>query len=101
MYGSGYLESEVNLWKIGELSIATVPGEISPDLGLRIKRAVDSSPTMIIGLANDELGYLIPPWDYDMGCYDYERSLCVGREAAWCIVARLEDLALLSFYGKK
>jgi hypothetical protein len=101
MYGSGYLESEVNLWKVGDLSIATVPGEISPDLGLRIKRAVDSSPTMIIGLANDELGYLVPPWDYDLAYYDYERTLCVGQDAGWCIVMRLEDLALLSHYSLK
>ncbi len=101
MYGSGYLETEVNLWKIGGLSIATVPGEISPDLGLRIKRVVDSSPTMIIGLANDELGYLVPPWDYDLGYYDYERTLCVGRDAGWSVVARIEDLALLSHYGRK
>lgn len=101
MFGSGYLESEVNLWRIGELTIATVPGEISPDLGLRIKRSVDAEPTMIIGLANDELGYLVPPWDYDLGYYDYERTLCVGREAGWCIVMRLEDLALLARYSKR
>lgn len=100
VYRGGYFESEVNLWKIGQLSIATVPGEISPDLGLRIKRAVDSSPTMIIGLANDELGYLVPPWDYDLGYYDYERKLCVGQDAGWCVVQRLEDLALLSSYSR-
>lgn len=96
MFGSGYLETEVSLWRIGTFALASVPGEISPDLGLRIQRAAGGTPTMLVGLGNDELGYLVPPWDYDMSYYDYERKLCVGREAGWRVVMRLEDLALYS-----
>jgi hypothetical protein len=101
LFGSGYLESEVNLWRIGELAVASVPGEISPDFGLRIKRVTGAERTMIVGLANDELGYLLAPWDYEMEYYDYERGLCVGRDAAATIFARLEDLALLALYSKR
>lgn len=96
VFGSGYLETEVSLWRIGTFALAAVPGEISPDLGLRIARAAGGAPTMLVGLANDELGYLVPPWDYSMSYYDYERTLCVGREAGWRVVMRLEDLALYS-----
>ena len=100
LYGAGYIETEVSLWHVGDLALAMVPGEISPDLGLRIKRACGDR-VMIVGLANDELGYLIPPWDYDLAYYDYERTLCPGPEAGWSIVMRLEDLALFARYARR
>lgn len=100
LYGAGYVETEVSLWHVGDLALAMVPGEISPDLGLRIKHACGER-VMIVGLANDELGYLLPPWDYDLEYYDYERTLCPGPDAAWSIVMRLEDLALFARYSRK
>jgi hypothetical protein len=92
---SGYLRTEVNLWRIGDLSVATVPGEITPDLGLRIKHLAGPGPVMLVGLANDELGYLLPETEYDLPIYRYERGLCPAREAGERIVRRIEDLVLL------
>jgi hypothetical protein len=90
-YGSGYIETEVNLWEIGRLRIATIPGELSPDIGMRIKRYC-GNPAMVIGLANDELGYLFPSYDYDLALYDYERTLSVGPLAGDRILRWIEDL---------
>jgi len=90
-YGHGYIETEVNLWEIGDLRIATIPGELAPDVGMRIKRAC-GHPAMIIGLANDELGYLFASYDYDLALYDYERTLSVGRLAADRLLRWIEDL---------
>lgn len=59
----GYVTSEVNLIKIADLWLATVPGELLPKLGLAIKDemvAAGAQVTGIIGLANDELGYILP-----------------------------------------
>lgn len=97
MYGSGYLETEVNLWKVGDLTVVSVPGEIAPDLGLRIK-AFSGAPTMLVGLANDEVGYLVAEWDYDMEYYGYERTLCVGRDGATRVMEHIRDLELLARY---
>jgi hypothetical protein len=94
LYSSGYLLTEVNLWEVGDFRVATVPGEITPALGLRIKRNTGGRPTMIIGLANDELGYLLPAAEFDLDIYEYERTLCPGYDAADRIVRRIEDLAL-------
>lgn len=91
IYGNGYIESEVNLWEIGKLRIATVPGEISPDLGMRIRK-ICGHPAMILGLANDELGYLFPSYDFDLALYDYERTLSVGKYAADRLLRWIEDL---------
>ncbi len=95
-FGAGSIVTEVNLWQVGAMRIATVPGEITPDLGLRIKRNTGGSPAMLIGLANDELGYLVPEADYDLPIYGYERTLCVGPSAGDRIVRALEDLSLVA-----
>lgn len=95
-YRWGYFLTEVNLWQIGTFRLATVPGEITPALGLRIKRNAVGEPTMLVGLANDEIGYLLPSVDYDLPMYEYERTLCPGYDAADRIVQRLEDLSLLA-----
>ena len=95
-YGSGYFRTEVNLWQVGRFRLATIPGEMTPGLGLRVKRALAGEPTMLVGLANDELGYLLPAAEYDLPIYEYERTLCAGPDTADRIVRRLEDLGLLA-----
>ena len=95
IYRGNYVLTEVNVWEIGGLRIATVPGEITPDLGLRIKKALSGDVSMLIGLANDELGYFLPEADYDLRIYSYERTLCPGRKAGDAILRRIEDLMLM------
>lgn len=95
LFSGGYVETEVNLWIIGNLRIASVPGEITPDVGLRIKKVVGGRPTMLIGLANDELGYLMPEAEFDLGIYSYERKLSPNRAAADAILRMFEDFMLL------
>ncbi len=94
-YRGGLLQTEVNLWQLGELRIASVPGEITPDLGLRIKDVAGGRPTMLIGLANDELGYLLPGAEFELSIFEYERTLSPSREAGDRILRRFEDLRLL------
>jgi len=64
---SGKVTAEVNLIQIGACWFVTVPGELLPKLGLSIKRAMraaGANVTGIIGLANDELGYILPREDF-------------------------------------
>jgi hypothetical protein len=63
----GEIESEVNLVKIGGLWLAAVPGELLPKLGMQLKaqmKAAGAQVTGVIGLANDELGYILPVEDF-------------------------------------
>lgn len=63
----GHITTEVNLIKLGSLWLATVPGELLPKLGLRIKSSLREAGTGVvgvIGLANDELGYILPKEDF-------------------------------------
>lgn len=96
LFGDGYILTEVNLWQVGSLRIATVPGEITPDLGLRIKEAVGGATAMLVGLGNDEIGYLLPDLDHALPIYSYERTLCVGAAAGERVTRRLELLGRLA-----
>jgi hypothetical protein len=91
------IKSEVGWIKLGELEIAAIPGEIYPELVLSKvqdppdKRAdfpdapiepgiyaqLKSKHRMIVGLANDEIGYIIPKRQWDE-----KPPYCYGRKKA-------------------
>jgi hypothetical protein len=87
---TGAIISEVSLVEIGGatgLRLAAVPGELAPTLGLPLKRALAPATAAVVGLADDELGYILDPADYvfpddprDPGEH-YEETMSVGREA--------------------
>jgi hypothetical protein len=86
----GAIISEVSVLEIGGatgLRLAAVPGELAPTLGLPLKRALAPATAAVVGLADDELGYILDPVDYvfpddprDPGEH-YEETMSVGREA--------------------
>ena len=77
--------SEVNAFRIGDLEILTVPGELYPEIadgGIEAPRGQDfpigpvevpplrkevmrGRMKMVIGLANDEIGYIVPKSQWD------------------------------------
>jgi hypothetical protein len=104
------LKTEVARLRLGELDIAAIPGEIYPELVLgkvqdppdlgadyptappepAIYAQLQSRHRMIVGLANDELGYIIPKRQWDEKppyCYgrkrpQYGEQNSVGPETA-------------------
>ena len=107
--------TEVGYLRLGELEVALIPGEIYPELVLgRVQTPADpgadfpdaaaepgiypqlrGQQRMVIGLANDEIGYLIPKRQWDEKppyCYGRKRPQygeinSVGPEAAGIIAA--------------
>jgi hypothetical protein len=91
------VESEVGWLRMGELEAAAIPGEIYPELVLgRVQDPPDAGADfpdapiepgiydqmkapykMLIGLANDELGYIIPKRQWDE-----QPPFCYGRKKA-------------------
>lgn len=83
----GHLRTEVAALNIGEVSFITIPGELYPEIAnggietpkegdFQLTKAVETPPLrtlmpgkykFVLGLANDELGYIIPKseWDKD------------------------------------
>ncbi|MBQ6716661.1 MAG: hypothetical protein IJN21_09105 [Clostridia bacterium] len=121
---TGYnVKTELCLLQMGNVLIALLPGEIFPELVLggmyarTIKDAVNPEPLrdiasryghdnlLIIGLANDELGYIVPPSDFLLneklpyiertldgrGEDHYEETNSVGPECANRIAEAFEN----------
>ena len=63
---------------LGDLAFLSVPGEVLPKLGDEILSKVPEKHGLLLGLGNDELGYIIHPEDWDNDLYKYERSMSVG-----------------------
>jgi hypothetical protein len=90
----GGLLTEVGRIDLGPASWALIPGEPTPLVGGRIKARLESSGAVhpaIIALANDELGYILDPAQYDDPEFSYEVSVSVGREAAPTIERALAE----------
>ena len=97
----GYIATEVNLIKIGGLWLATVPGELLPKLGLQLKawmKEAGAQVTGVIGLANDELGYILPvedfkyPWNPFKPGKHYEETNSIGKDIAPKVMDGLKEL---------
>lgn len=97
----GYITTEVNLIKIGGLWLATVPGELLPKLGLQLKawmKEAGAQVTGVIGLANDELGYILPvedfkyPWNPFKPGKHYEETNSIGKDVAPKVMDGIRNL---------
>jgi hypothetical protein len=89
------IKSEVGWIRLGDLEVATIPGEIYPELVLSkvqdppdkaadfpdapiepgIYAQLKSKHKMIVGLANDEIGYILPKRQWDE-----KAPFCYGRK---------------------
>lgn len=116
----GAIRTELGYLKLGELEIAVIPGEIYPELVLgKVQDPVDAGADfpdaavepsiygqmggkykMLIGLGNDEIGYIIPKRQWDAKapfCYgrkkdQYGEENSVGPEAAPIICKAFAEL---------
>jgi hypothetical protein len=123
------VKSEIGYLKLGELEVAAIPGEIYPESVLgKVQDPVDPGADypdapiepaiyqqltgkhrMLIGLANDEIGYFIPKRQWDEKppyCYGRSKSQygevnSVGPEATPIICKLFKDLATKNDRGRK
>ncbi len=76
LFGGYYIRSELTLLQLGDLTLALLPCELFPELVTDTGDPADPAPLaetakaygidnlIVVGLANDELGYVIPPSDF-------------------------------------
>ncbi len=76
LLGRYYVTTEVSVARLGDVALALIPGELFPELAEGTGNPTDPlglcqiaeengiHHLMILGLANDELGYIIPPSDF-------------------------------------
>jgi hypothetical protein len=99
--GDGSVVSDVSLLEVGGMTgirLAAVPGELAPTLGLPLKASLGPATAAVVGLADDELGYILAHEDYvfpddprDPGDH-YEETMSVGREAGPVVTDAIASL---------
>jgi len=92
-FHNGQMYSETWRIGIGPLEMVTVPGEILPALGFEIKGEImQGRHKMILGLANDEIGYIINAADWQDPLYEYERSVSLGSQTGGILIENIKKL---------
>jgi len=66
----GRIRTEMNAVWIGDAQLITVPGALLPELGFEIMSHMKGRLRLIVGLANDEIGYFVPSYDFHAGQYE-------------------------------
>lgn len=104
------LRTQLTFARLGPLSLVTVPGELLPEFVVgrpeaggfvevpALRDAMPGDVKMIVGLGNNELGYVIPPEDF-VGPEDpnyYEESVSPGAEASRLLVDAMGALVTKS-----
>ncbi len=80
--------SEVQVLRLGDLSIVSVPGELAAEIGTAIR---DSSPlphTIVVSCANDHLGYLATDAIWREGGHEANSTLSADAEKPLLAAAR-------------
>jgi hypothetical protein len=89
---NGHVITEVNLARIGEVTLITIPGEALPRFGMEVRGILNGQCKVVAGLGNDEIGYIIPADDWMQG--KYEESMSLGPETAPIIEEEIKRLVL-------
>ena len=117
----GAIETEVGCLRLGELHVAAIPGELYPELvygrfqdpadpnadhpqaslETPVMKILPGPKALIFGLANDEVGYIIPkrqwddrpPFAYGRDRKQYGEINSVGPETAPALMQALRDAA--------
>lgn len=80
---NGRIISDMMYVHIGEMQLVTLPGEVLPEVSYEILEGMTGFPRLLTGLTNDQLGYIIPAYDFRKGVY--EESMSVGPATAYSV----------------
>jgi hypothetical protein len=91
-YG-GQLRTSVGYLRIGEVEAVCVPGETEPTLAERLRRTAGKPNLLLLGLVDDEVGYLMREVDARDPLFGYERLMSPVVDAGERIAAALVGMA--------
>jgi len=84
----GRIVTDMTYVRLGEAQFVTLPGELLPEVSFEILEQMDGYPAMLLGLANDQIGYIVPPYDFRDDYY--EETVSQGPATAY----QVRDMAL-------
>ncbi len=84
----GRIITDMMYIRLGETQFITLPGELLPEVSFEILEHMDGFPRILVGLANDQIGYMIPPYDFRDDYY--EETVSQGPATAY----QVRDMAI-------
>lgn len=86
------IQVQVEIWKIGDVAIVSMPGEPFAEIGVAVRKASPFAHTMFCGYSDGVGGdYLPMTCEYDKGGYEVERTP-YGKEADKKLIAETIEL---------
>ena len=76
----------------GIFTAVTCPGELVPELGLRVRKLAGPGPVLLLGLCCDELGYILEDEQFSSHEYAYEQTMSCGPEFTARYMEKVEFL---------
>ncbi len=74
------VSTRINLVRIGDAQILTIPGEALPNIGFFLKRKMLGRHNLLFGLTNDAFGYILTQVDFQsFPRYDYISRVSLGE----------------------
>jgi hypothetical protein len=72
--------AQINLVKLGNAEILTIPGEALPNIGFYLKRKMKGEHNFLFGLTNDAFGYILTKVDFmSFPRYEYVSETSLGE----------------------
>jgi hypothetical protein len=88
----GCVENDVHWLRLGDVEAVSAPGEVAPELGARMRAGLRARHRLILGLCDDEVGYVLEPRMFDDPEYRYEATVSLGRDTAALLLAAQDAL---------
>ncbi|MBI2119954.1 MAG: hypothetical protein HYT97_10080 [Elusimicrobia bacterium] len=88
--GKLFIPADIGFIQIGPAQFVTVPGELFPELGQVLRNEMKLEYKFLIGLCNNEIGYIVPEEDWNPN--GYEESMSLGQKTGTMIISSLLKL---------
>jgi hypothetical protein len=87
------ITARVNLVKLGNAQILTIPGEALPNIGFYLKRKMRGKHNLLFGLTNDAFGYILTKVDFQsFPRYEYVSRTSLGEMTGEILIDKSLEL---------
>ena len=91
----------LNIIKLGDAQILTIPGEALPNIGYYLKRKMNTQHQFLFGLTNDAFGYILTKEDFNsFKTYNYITRTSLGEKTGDIIINAAMDLINKSSFSE-
>jgi hypothetical protein len=87
------ITTRINLVRLGNAQILTIPGEALPNIGFFLKRKMRGEHNLLFGLTNDAFGYILTRVDFkSFPRYDYISRVSLGENTGEILIDHALEL---------